>query len=282
MLPRTLARRWLPGAASLAARLRSKWLAIALIGLFLWAYEAFSLWDSPWWTAWIAIAYFVMAILIDGVFRGASFCKYVCPIGQFNFVQSLVSPLEVKVRDADLCHSCRSKDCIRGNNDLPGCELGLYVPRKAGNLDCTFCLDCVHVCPYENIGIVAVAPGRDFSNEAHHSGIGRLRERTDLAALVVLLVFGAFTNAAGMIAPVARWQSRGLHFLGQRVPVLVTSLYYVTALIVLPLLMVGAAAVLSRQWGKLAMSGLSVATRFSYSIVPWDSGCGWRITAFTS
>ena len=74
------------------------WRSCLLAG-FLWAYEAFALWDSPCWTAWIALAYFAAAFVVDGLFRGASFCKYVCPIGQFNFVQSLVSPLEVKVRD---------------------------------------------------------------------------------------------------------------------------------------------------------------------------------------
>ena len=82
-------------------------MAVLLLVLFLWAYEAFSLWDSPWWTAWLAIGYFVMAFVIDGLFRGAAFCKYVCPIGQFNFVQSLVSPLEVKVVDAHVCTYCR-------------------------------------------------------------------------------------------------------------------------------------------------------------------------------
>ncbi len=37
--------------------------------------------------------------MVDSVFKGASFCKYVCPIGQFHFVHALVSPLEVKVRE---------------------------------------------------------------------------------------------------------------------------------------------------------------------------------------
>jgi len=272
MLPRTLARQWLPARLRWPRPMRSKWLAVSLLGLFLWAYEAFSLWDSPWWTAWIAIGYFVMAFVIDGVFRGASFCKYLCPIGQFNFVQSLVSPLEVKVREPDVCVSCRTKDCIRGSNDLPGCELNLYLPRKAGNLDCTFCLDCVHVCPHENIGIVAVIPGRDLGNDAHHSGIGRKGGRPDLAALIVLLVFGAFTNAAGMIAPVVDWQSRFSRWLGVRSPLLTTSLFYMIALIVLPLLMVGAATVLSRRWGGLTMSWLKVATRFSYSMAPLGFG----------
>ena len=83
-------RRWLPQGRELAA-LAAEQMAggRACSSAFLWAYEAFALWDSPWWTAWIVLAYFAAAFVIDGFFRGASFCKYVCPIGQFNFVQSL-------------------------------------------------------------------------------------------------------------------------------------------------------------------------------------------------
>src|SRR5262249_43006286 len=86
--PRTLARRWWSPDRAWPRALRSKWLAVALLALFFWGYEAFSLWDSPWWTAWIAVGYFVAAFAVDACFRGASFCKYVCPVGQFNFVQS--------------------------------------------------------------------------------------------------------------------------------------------------------------------------------------------------
>jgi cytochrome c oxidase assembly factor CtaG len=268
MLPRTLARRWLPARLRWPRRLRSKWPAVILLVLFFWSYEAFSLWDSPWWTAWIAVGYFVLAFAIDGLFRGASFCKYVCPIGQFNFVQSLISPLEVKIRDADVCHSCRTKDCIRGNESLHGCELDLYLPRKAGNLDCTFCLDCVHACPHENVGILAVIPGQDLLNDGHHSGIGRLGERPDLAILIVLLVSGAFANATGMVAPVVEWQGRLGAWVGYPSPWLTTTAFYLVALIVLPVLLIGAATVLSHRWGGFAISRRALATRFSYSLVP--------------
>src|SRR5262249_17268766 len=69
LVPRTLARRWLPQGRGWPRRLRSKWLAVALLALFLWAYEALSLWDSPWWTAWLALSYFALAFVIDGFFR---------------------------------------------------------------------------------------------------------------------------------------------------------------------------------------------------------------------
>ena len=120
---------------------------------------------------WIALAYFAAAFVIDGFFRGAAFCKYVCPIGQFNFVQSLISPLQIKVRNPDVCASCRTKDCIRGRDDIPGCELHLYQPRKSSNMDCTFCLDCIHACPHDNVGILAEAPGKELWHDSFRSGL---------------------------------------------------------------------------------------------------------------
>ena len=75
-------------------------------------------------------------------------------------------------------------------------------------MDCTFCLDCIHACPHDNVGILAAPPGKDLWHDAHRSGIGRFGKRPDLAALIVVLVFGAFANAAGMVAPVVEWRDR--------------------------------------------------------------------------
>ena len=101
--PRALGKKLGLGQRAFPAALRSKWLAAGLIGVFFWAYEAFDLWDRPAATAGIVVAYFAAAFLVDAVFRGASFCKYICPIGQFQFAGSLVSPLEVKVRQPEVC-----------------------------------------------------------------------------------------------------------------------------------------------------------------------------------
>jgi polyferredoxin len=262
-LPRSLARRWLPGSRPWPRRLRNKWPALFLLLLFLWAYEAFRLWDSPWLTAWIALGYFVGAFVVDAVFRGGVFCKYLCPIGQFNFVQALVSPLEVKVREPERCLSCATKDCIRGGNGVAGCELGLFQPRKAGNLDCTFCLDCVRACPHDNVGVLAVRPAATLWDDSFRSGVGRLAKRPDLAALVVVLVFGAFANAAGMVAPVVERVGPSLWSI---------TLFYLTALVLLPLLTVGAAAVLSRSWGGTSASVRETATRYVFALVPLGFG----------
>jgi cytochrome c oxidase assembly factor CtaG/polyferredoxin len=268
MLPRTLARRWLPQGRSWPHWLRNKWMAVLLLVGFLWAYEAFALWDSPWLTAWIVLNYFAAAFVIDGFFSGASFCKYVCPIGQFNFVQSLISPVEIQVRDSIVCASCATKDCIRGRDDSPGCELDLFQPRKSSNMDCTFCLDCIHACPHDNVGIIAVPPGKELWHDPIRSGIGRFGKRPDLAALVVVLAFGAFVNAAGMVAPVLEWRDQAASLFRQRSTLLVTSMSYIFGLVLLPALMVGGSAALSRTCGRSKASMLELAIRFSYALVP--------------
>lgn len=278
LLPRTLARRWLPARHVWPRWLRSKWLAAGLLVLFFWAYEAFALWASPWWTAWIAIGYFLAAFAIDGWFRGAAFCKYVCPIGQFNFVQSLVSPLEVRVRDTSLCATCTTKECIRGGAGIPGCELHLFQPRKAGNLDCTFCLDCIQACPHDNVGILATAPAGALWHDRQRSGLGRLSRRFDLAALVLMLVFAAFVNAAGMVAPVVELEDKWTTAWRLSSPFWIVTGFFVLALLIVPGVLVGAAASLSRWWSADRGRVIEVATRFSYALIPL--GCGMWLTHY--
>ena len=210
MLVRNLVRKFVRPVRNWPRRLRNKWLSIGLFVGMLFVYEWLDLWASPWWTAWLIITYFAGALVIDSIFKHATFCKFVCPIGQFNFVASTASPLEVTVRDTDVCTSCATKDCIRGVREPAaplvviqrGCELALFQPRKTGNLDCTFCLDCVQACPYDNVGIISRVPAAELTVDPMRSGIGFLSKRKDLAALMIVFTFGALLNAFGMVSPV--------------------------------------------------------------------------------
>ena len=127
MLPRQAARwmreRFWGGGRPVPSMLRNKWLAAALVLAFFFIYERFSLWASPWLTGWIVLAYFAVAFAVDTIFRGAAFCKIICPLGQFNFFGSLISPLEIKVREPATCTACRTKDCIRYPSAYPGWRL---------------------------------------------------------------------------------------------------------------------------------------------------------------
>ena len=272
MLPRDLAKRILPARRSWPRSLQGKWLAAGLLLAFFWFYETFDPWASPRLTAALAVAYFVGAFAVDGIFKAAAFCKYLCPLGQFNFVNSLVSPLEVKARRPETCLACTTKDCIKGRREQRGCELWLFQERKAGNMDCTFCLDCIHACPHDNVGIQARMPGRELWEDRRRSGVGRFAERPDLAAFVLVLVFASFLNAFGMVGPFYGFAEGLAGLLGTRSEGLVLAAVFGTGLVVLPGLLVGAAAWTSRALARSREPLLAVAVRHSYGLVPVGFG----------
>jgi cytochrome c oxidase assembly factor CtaG/ferredoxin len=268
VLARDVGRRVLPARRTWPRRLRSKWLGLGLFLVFLWAYEAFSLWDRPSWTAWIVVGYFSAALAVDGTFRGASFCKYVCPIGQFQFVSALVSPTEVRAKQTDRCRRCTTFDCVRGGPRGRGCELQLFLPRKAGNLDCTFCMDCVRACPHDNVGLEHVARGREVVHDRRRSSLGRLSLRRDVAAFALVLVFGAFLNAAAMTSPVLTWERHLASRLGGASHALVVTLWLLPALVLSPPLLALGCGAIGRRASGVSTPLVPLTARFALALVP--------------
>jgi ferredoxin len=261
--------------------LRGKWVALALFVGVLFVYELFDLWALPAATAWLVIGYFGTALAVDTVFTGATFCKYVCPVGQFNFVTSTLSPLEVRAREPATCASCRTVDCIKGRRDAAapavlvqrGCELGLFVPTKVGNLDCTFCLDCVNACPHDNVAIGFRVAGEELVDDGRRSSIGRLSRRPDLAALALVFTFSALLNAFAMVGPVyatEHWLARQMR---TTVEAPVLGVIFLVALGLAPLVLCGGAAWLTRRLVPFATSSLpDIVVRYAYALVPFGVG----------
>lgn len=281
VLVRDLGRRLRRPTRSWPRWLGPKWVALALFAGVLFAYERFDLWALPAATAWLVLGYFGAALLVDLTFTGAAFCKHVCPVGQFNFIASTLSPLEVGARDVAVCRGCTTVDCIKGRRDPAapaiilqrGCELALFLPSKVGNLDCTFCLDCVQACPHDNVAIAFRVPGEELVDDGRRSSIGRLSRRTDLAALALLFVFGALLNAFAMTGPVyaaERWIARTMGTTSET-PVL--GIVFVTGLVLIPLVLCGGAAWLTRRLASAPGLGVKdVALRYAYALVPFGAG----------
>jgi ferredoxin len=281
VLARDAGRRLVAPRFSWPRRLRRKWVGLALFVLVLFSYELFDLWALPRATAWLVLGYFSAALIVDLLFRGATFCKYVCPIGQFNFVASTMAPAELQVRKASTCHDCRTYDCIKGRRTEAtpvritqrGCELGLFLPTKVGNLDCTLCLDCVHACPHDNIGLVARVPGLELLDLRRRSGIGRLAQRPDIAALAIAFTFAALVNAFAMTGPAfafERWLAGALHVSSEAV---LLGVVFALALIVMPaVLLVPAAAATRAMTGAAAMPLGSTLRAYAFALIPFGFG----------
>ncbi len=260
--------------------LRGKWGALLLFAAVLYTYELFDLWSLPLATTWLVIGYFVAALAIDLSFAGATFCKHLCPVGQFNFIASTMSPLELRARDQGTCTACRTSDCIAGRRGPEparplvqrGCELGLYMPAKVGNIDCTFCLDCVQACPHDNIVVAPRVPGLELADTRRRSAIGRLTRRPDLAALVVLFVFGALTNAFAMVTPIRHVEFWIAGLVGTRSEAVVLACLFVGLIAVVPAALLGGASWLTRAATGDARPVAAIAMRYVYGLVPFGFG----------
>ncbi|TWU06212.1 4Fe-4S binding protein [Stieleria varia] len=296
MLPREIARRLRLPTLEWPQALRNKWPGIALFVFVLFVYELFDLFSDPWWTGVLIVGYFALALLIDSLFRRASFCKYVCPVGQFNFVSATMSPLEVAVRDPLTCEQCRTKDCIRGvrgsstpsvsepistidsatNNALPiiqrGCELGLFQPRKVGNLDCTFCLDCVYACPHDNVGVFTRLPAEELTHAGTRSGLGTVESRFDFTALIIVFTFGAILNAFAMISPVYALEQWVAEQTGLSVEWPILMAMFTIAIVFEPAVLLLLAAGLTSRFSESGESLLLIVNRYARSLLPIGFG----------
>jgi ferredoxin len=273
ILPRKLAR-WIGRPTQRWPRIfRNKWLALAgLLGI-LFLYELYDLWSSPWLTAWVIIAYFLTAFVLEMVFTRDSFCMYVCPLGTFNFLYSTVSPLQITNRSMDVCNSCVGHDCINGHWDAQdkliqqGCQLELYVPQLKSNLDCTLCLDCAKACPHDNVALVTRPPGDELFRQSWPN-------RLDLALLAVIAACVGLVNAFAMTPPVYELEQWLAVALNTDREVIVLGLVFLTGAVLLPLALVYGAAWLN----KLTVAGnrtqrlKRLIMRHAYAFVPLGFG----------
>ena len=266
-LPRTLARRFSLTGRRWPRRLRNKWVSLAGLLVFFWIYESLDLWASPWLSAWLVVAYFVGSFLLEALFAESPFCKYVCPLGAFNFVQSTMSPLQITARSPALCLDCQGKECVRGSAGVLGCGTELYVPMIQSNMDCTLCLDCARACPYDNVALQLRAP-------LHEATRTRWPVRWDLSMLVFALSFMALANAFGMVPPIYAVQDWMAGSLGVTAPALQLLLIQAILTLVLPgVLLFGAAWVSQRAaGGSSGISRQAMAARYAPTFIPIGLG----------
>lgn len=295
-LPRTLARRLSLRGRRFPRPLRNKWLAIASLIALFFAYEWLDLWASPALTAWVIVAYFAASFALEAAFTESAFCKYVCPLGTFNFAYATVSPTQIAVRDAAVCAACQGRECVngswsarpvirtdsipaaggafeprqvqRGPSGVLGCGTELYPPQLKSNFDCVYCLDCVRACPHDNIGLLARAPGRELSLA------GAWPARWDVSLLVIGLAFLGALNAFGMVPPVYELQRALAAALGTRSDFVVLLVIFALGGLLLP-----AALTLAAAWLAQALTGTAhrlslrhTAAAFAPAFVPLGFG----------
>jgi hypothetical protein len=178
--------------------MRSMWLqngAFLLIALF-----STVLLTTPVATVGILVGFTVLALGLSLVFRGRSFCRYVCPLGGFIGLCAMAAPLAVRVNDRSQCQSHKEKECLKGSARGYGCPWFEYPGTMDTGAYCGLCMECLKTCPQGNIAVGLQGIGRDL---AGRSGQADEAFRTFIALGSAALYAGAMLGPWGWLKSLA-------------------------------------------------------------------------------
>ncbi|MAT43681.1 MAG: hypothetical protein CL609_15195 [Anaerolineaceae bacterium] len=142
-------------------KLRGNWLqagGFLLIGLF----GAVTL-TSARVTALILLFIIILAFVLSLVFERRSFCNYLCPIGGFTGLYAQAGPVEVRVKEKQVCAEHSEKTCYTA------CPWGQYPLALKSSADCGLCMECLRVCPSDNIAVNLRPWGSDLGPKSKQS-----------------------------------------------------------------------------------------------------------------
>ncbi len=219
-------------------RLRGTWLQASLF-LLIGLFSAVTL-TNPRLTAWILLGLVALAALLSLVFDRRAFCSYVCPIGGFTGIYALTAPLEVRVKDRALCATHSEKTCYSE------CPWGVYPLALRDSSACGLCLECLRVCPQDNIALNLRPFGSDL-------GAPRRTARLDEAFLALVMLGSALAFSAVFSGPWGALKTAAFR-IGSLEWLAYASLFLALNLLVLP----GAFTLAAGLGRKLARSRLSL------------------------
>lgn len=185
-------------------------LAVVSFLILTWIEEFFNIAGpgNPMATSWMIIGIVGAAVTFFMVFERRSFCRYFCPLtALIGSVGAMGSVAGYRTRDREICASCLTKDCMRGNENGYGCPWYTWPGSAETNLTCGLCSECIKTCPSDNVGLFVQRPLTSL--------VMPHRRRGDVAWAIVLLwglVLYQQFNATTAYASFDRWLNESLHF----------------------------------------------------------------------
>lgn len=144
----------------------------------------------------IVLSLFIgLAIVLSLIYQRRAFCRYVCPVGGFIGLYSMVAPLELRVKDPEVCRRHCGKECIRGSADAFGCPWMEYPGTLNRNAYCGLCTECIKACPVGNVGLNLRIFGQDLLVPYRH---------LDEAYKAFIMLTSAAVYSAVMLGPWGR------------------------------------------------------------------------------
>jgi polyferredoxin len=215
--PKWLNRRW-PRA------LRNIWLQN--ISFLLLALFSSVLLTTPNITGVVLAAILFAAIGLSVVFERRSFCRYLCPVGGFIGLYSQTAPLELRIKDKQVCAACVGKPCYNGSAAGYGCPWDVFPGGLTKNSYCGLCMECIRTCPHDNIAVNV----RPFSAD-----LAKPSARMDEAFKAFIMLGSAMIYAGVLLGPWGTFKEAAYN-VGTNAWFVYAAMFFFTTFIALPAL----------------------------------------------
>lgn len=141
--------------------LRAGWATLAIYLAMQLLVAGIAIHRVPHFTSIMLLTLFALALLTGLVFRQPrSFCSGFCPAAALLSVYGRYTPLQLSRRDPAVCDRCETLDCVSEDNrhrlDRRSCPSLLRPHEHQPSDGCVLCLQCVKVCPHDNMGFGVV------------------------------------------------------------------------------------------------------------------------------
>ncbi|MEW5913539.1 MAG: 4Fe-4S binding protein [Thermodesulfobacteriota bacterium] len=106
---------------------------------------------------------FILAatLVLSLIFRGRSFCRFLCPVGGFLGTYSMAACTELRAVDPAVCRQHKEKNCLLGGEGGWACPWGQYTGNLSRNNYCGLCTECLKSCPKDNVSVFLRPFGAD-------------------------------------------------------------------------------------------------------------------------
>lgn len=232
---------------------------VDIIFIFItWSDHIWGIVESPRGTGIVLVLMFAGVMITGMFFERRTWCRYICFLGGVSSNYSRSGMLELRA-DKEICKSCRTRDCYKGNENVPGCPMFEFPMVMETSASCNLCANCIKTCPNDSIRISPRIPTSEFWSQT--------RAHFEESFLAIVLVGIVFVQNITMLDIYSSFLTFVENLLGISNVNVAFTILFILAMAAPVILIFTATAVSKQVTGETLKNAFA---KFGYAVIPLD------------